>query len=207
MTGSLLLSTPASAYWTGISAFVGQSESDWLLDGTLRQADITHFGLSIEEKTQVGLSIGARAGQISLRLKDLPISAQAEKFNAQFLSLYLRWPLPLTETLKLHTHFNYQFNLGDISDGSEDTDIEWSEVTINIGISLQLGRISIRPFIEFRSIDGDITSDNSTRVFELESQNSSGLIVDLYVEPTAFIRLMASSGESRAMMLSFVREY
>lgn len=207
ITSSLLFPVSAQALWTGISGFVGQSERDWLLDDTVRQADITHFGLSIEEKTRVGLSIGASAGQLSLRLTNSPSSAQVDKYRANFLSFYLRWPLQLTKLLTLHTRFNYQFNLGIKSNDLENTDIEWSEVFLNIGISLQLGWISIRPFIEYRSLDGDITSDNSTRVFELEDQRSSGLILDFYVEPTAFVRLMASSGESQAMMLSFVRQY
>ncbi len=56
--------------WTGIAAFVGKSDSDWLQASSVKLANIDFYGLRIEEKTEIDLRVGARAGQFDLRLTD-----------------------------------------------------------------------------------------------------------------------------------------
>ena len=136
--------TPSHAAWTGIGAFIVQADTDWLLDSDQREADIDYFGLRIEEKTEVDLRIGASAGQFDVRLVDRDGSAAISKYSGKFISFYLRWPHQLTESVRLHSLLNYQFHLGDQSEGDAD-EIDWNEITFNFGISLRLGRLSIRP--------------------------------------------------------------
>ena len=153
------------------------------------------------------MRIGARAGQFGLRLVDPLNVAAAEKYNGQFISLYLRWPIKLTEQIKFHSMINYQFNQGAKSVDTDNTEISWTEASLDVGLSLQIGLLSLRPFINFRSIDGDITSSAQTRIFKQNGAVSQGLIVDIFVEPTAFVRLMATTGSNRSMSISFAREY
>lgn len=204
-----LLPHAVSASWTGIAAFVGQHESDWLVSTTKLNADSRIYGLQIEERTLIGLRIGARAGQNSLTLENQLDLTQFEKYNVQFLSFYLRWPLAMTDSLTLYNQFNYQFNLGNQSSvaNTTDTDIDWIETSINLGISLRLGPVSIRPFTIYRSINGEISSPTVVRKIDLKDNQSTGILLDIHVEPTAYIRLEATTSGSDSLMLSFVREY
>lgn len=201
--------TIVSASWTGIAAFVGQHESDWSVSGTTLNADSRIYGLHIEERTRIGLRIGARAGQNSLTLENPLDLTQFEKYNVQFLSFYLRWPIAVTDMLTLHNRFNYQFNLGNQSsvDNATDTDIDWIETSINIGISLRLGHVSLRPFAIYRSITGEISSPSVVRKIDLKDNLSTGVLLDIHVEPTAYVRLEATTSGGNSLMLSFVREY
>jgi len=203
----LLLPLPVMAAWTGIAAFIGQSESDWLQGNSLFQANINFYGLRIEEKTQVDLRVGIGAGQFDLRLPELPNVTAAVKFQGQFVSLYLRWPVKLSEHISLHTALEYNYNNGEKSLDSENTEINWSEVALTTGLSFHAGLLSLRPLVGFRVIEGDITSLSETRIFKLDESMSYGLILDYFVERTAFIRLKASAGSERSMMISFAREY
>lgn len=195
------------AGWTGIAAFVGQNESEWLQASHISRANIDFFGMRVEEKSAVDLRIGARAGQFDLRLFDPLNVVSAEKYNGQFLSFYLRWPIKLAKEVKLHSIVNYQLNLGEKSGDTENTEISWSEVTVNVGLSIQLGLLSIRPFIDFHSIDGDITSDTQSRFFQQDATGSYGLTLDLFVERSAFVRLKATTGSNQSILISFAREY
>jgi len=201
----LLLPFPVMAGWTGLGAFIGQGDSDWLFSQGVQNADIGYYGLRIEENTEAEIRVGVSAGQFDLRLQDRD-AAIAEKYNGQFLSFYLRWPVMLTRSLKFHTLLSYRYNLG-TKVKSEITEINWSEISLDMGVSLQLGRLSLRPYLNVRRIDGDITSDTSTLLFELDTATSYGLKLDYHVERTAYIRLQGSSGSHNLMMVSFVREY
>lgn len=209
---SFLIFTQASwAAWTGIAAFAGQQESGWLLNGQAIDADSRLYGLQVEDRSSVGLYVGARVGKNSLRLENLINTSSIEKYDVQSLSFYLRWPIPLTDTLSLHTSFNYQFNTGsqyeDDTDPETETEIDWIETALEIGVSLRLGIISIRPFVEFRSINGEITTPASIRKIELKEDYNSGVLMDIYVERTAFVRLKATFSDSDSLFISFVREY
>jgi len=201
----LLLPSQLMAGWTGISAFFGQSESDWLLQSTLNEAGIGFFGLRIEDKTQSELRIGATAGQFELRLINL-LDETAEKYYGRFLSLYLRLPVALTDQVTFHTALGYQLNFGENSVDQDVAEISWSEITINAGLSLNLGGLSLRPFMSSRSVDGDITSMLDTRIFKQNENSSYGVMLDYFVEPSAFIRLMVTTGRNEIVQISFARE-
>jgi len=202
-----------AAGWTGIAVFVGQTENDWLLSDINRQANIDFYGLRIEERTNIDLRVGITAGQFELRLLDALDVTLAEKYTGQFLSLYLRWPSQLSEFIRLHSQVKYQFHLGDKSPVTDNTDnvditeISWTEASLDLGVSIQIGPVLLRPFINFRSIDGDITSTTQSRIFKQHEVVSQGVIMDFYVEPTAFVRLKAVNGGQQTVLISFAREY
>ena len=89
----------------------------------------------------------------------------------------------------------------------ESEQISWSEVSLQLGLSLQLGRLSLQPYGFLRSIDGDISTPSQTRLFAHELSSGYGLKLDYYVEPTAYIRFLGSSGAVEAVSISFVRQY
>ncbi len=205
----LLVTGPAGAAWTGIAAFVGEGESDWRFNTDIQPVTHRYYGLRIEEKSDVNLRIGASAGFFSLRLRDpLDLSA-SDKFDGEFLSLYLRWPVRLTETITLHSQFDYRFNNGNTFDdsGEEDDQIDWSELSLRLGMGLQLGRLTIQPFFLRRSVDGDITRDDSTSRFELAERNRQGLILDYQVETNSYVRLAAGLQDRDSIYLGLVTEY
>jgi len=203
----LFMPLPTLAYWTGIGAYVGQGESGWDFTSGSRQADESRYGLHIEERTQSGLSIGASAGQFSLRLVDPLQLVETEKYGGQFLQFYLRWPVKLSESLTLHSRLDYQFNLGNRSGDTQDDEIDWNQAGITLGLALRLGLVSLRPFVNWSSIDGDMTEEGFTRVFENQDKSTAGIVVDIYVEPTAYVRLKGSAAQTPSFWLGFIREY
>ncbi len=203
----VMLSIPAHAAWTGISAFVTQGDADWQLGGHEFQNDFTQYGLRIEEKTEVNLRIGASIGQFDIKFLDLAGNQPLEQYDGQFVSFYLRWPEQLSDSIRVHSLFNYQFNSGQQRDQSENG-ISWSEISLELGISLQLGRLSIRPFADYRYIDGDVSGTaTATRLLNVEDRYSSGLILDYYIERTAFLRFRLSQGAYQSFQISLAREF
>ena len=45
------------------------------------------------------------------------------------------------------------------------------------------------------------------RKIELNDDQSAGLILDIYVERTAYVRLKATNSGGESLFISFVREY
>ena len=198
----------ALALWTGISAFAGQQQSDWELGPQLREADIFSYGLSIEEKTRPGLRIGAGAGQFDLRLKDRNTLSPIEDFDGQFFLFYLRWPFQLGESLTLHTRFDYQYHSGNNEDLNQPRqDINWTDIGFHAGLALRIDTISLQPFLRYRLIDGDITSDTASRLLQHHQDQSYGLMLDIHVESTAYVRLQASLSAVDSLSIHFVRAY
>jgi len=107
----------------------------------------------------------------------------------------------------LHSRLNYQFNLGRKTLGEQETEVSWNEISFDIGLNLQLGALGIRPFINFRSLNGDTTEQSLARVFNLDKQRSSGLQLDYMLEPAAFVRLTSTLQDNPSLQISFVREY
>ena len=201
----LALQSSAALAWSGIGAFLGQGNGDWLFSSGNQTADIDFYGLQIEDRTQSPLRVGAAAGQFDLRLLSTP-TAVAERYSGKFLAFFLRLPQTLSDQIKLHSQLRYQYNLGERSlQGSEQ--ISWSAVTLQMGISLQLGRLSVQPFGVLQRIDGDITTPSQTRLFQHGQSSGYGLKLDYYVEPTAYIRFLGSAGANESLSISFVREY
>jgi hypothetical protein len=202
----LLVVIPVKAAWTGIAAFMIDGESNWQLGNNVLENDFTKFGLRIEEKTEVNLRIGASAGVFDLKFLDKAAVIPYEKYEGQFVSFYLRWPEQLSDSIRVHSLFNYEYNMGNQTDDLEN-EINWTEISLDLGISVQLGRFSIRPFADYRYVDGDITGPTSARLLELDKHYSSGLILDYFVEPTAFVRLRLSGGAYRSFLISLAREF
>jgi len=202
----ILAPQAGQANWTGIGVFVGQGESDWRYGGQLRQARLNQYGLYIEEKTQVNLRVGASAGQFSLRLFDLGDPTLAHKYYGQFLSFYLRMPVKLNKVVSLHTRLNYQYNLGDKKLETEKAEISWNEVSLDVGVSFRFGPLAVRPFMNFRTLDGDTSSASVARLFELDKHRSSGLALDYLLDPTAYIRVSTTFESNRSLQINFVRE-
>ena len=204
----LLLCFPlsVSAGWTGIAGFLGSGESDWALTDGNWQSEFTHYGLSIEDKTDVDIRVGASAAQFDLRLIEIGNRQNIQKYSGNQYSLYLRWPVELTRTVKWHSDLHFVYHSGDNLGQANDETIKWNEWVLNLGISVQLGRLSLRPFINLRDLDGDITG-TGIRLLELVYARSSGLIADYMIEPSAFIRFRYTGAENPSMQVSLVREY
>jgi hypothetical protein len=211
LTVTLILALACShvhAAWTGIAAFGGENRSDWIFGNTTLRAETFAYGLSIEERTRPGLRIGIAGGRFSLDLKSTPATQPVfEEFEGEFLQLYLRWPLALTEHFTLHTRFDYRLNRGDHERTDNDSEIEWSERSITAGIALRLGLVSLQPFIRYLSSDGDLDNITSAQSFELKTHRSHGLILDLHVEKTAYVRLRSEFSAVESLQVHFVRAF
>jgi len=213
LTVTLILALACSqvhAAWTGIAAFGGENRSDWLFGNTTLRAEAFAYGLSIEERTRAGLRIGIAGGRFSLDLKSTPATqAQPvfEEFEGGFLQLYLRWPIALTEHFTLHTRFDYRLNRGDHERPDNDSEIEWSERSVTAGIALRLGLVSLQPFVRYLSSDGDLDNVTSAQAFESHTHRSHGLIIDLHVEQTAYVRLRSEFSAVESLQVHFVRAF
>ena len=201
-----LLSLPGMAAWTGIGAFFADGEANWVIDGQNYEAAIDYYGLRIEEKTAVDLRIGASGGQFSNKLLDLDGTRSTEKFQGEFLSFYLRWPHVFNEHWFVHSNLDYRFNFGRLA-GDDETEIDWTELNIHAGIGLRSGRLVLRPFVEYRDVDGDITGPDPTRLFKLDEQTGSGLVIDYLVESNAFLRLSIRRGAQESLFFELAREF
>lgn len=201
------ISLPAAAVWTGISAFAGQFENDWSFNTRQRVADSFNFGLAIEESTRPGLRIGLGIGQFHLRLRDPATNSALSRYDGEFLQFYLRWPWALRENVSLHTRFDYQYHNGRRSDVDTEGDIDWVEAGFTAGFSVKAGYVSIHPYLRVRSVDGDLSDNGTTSLFDHVKNRAYGINLDIHVEPTAYVRLHAGFDATEALSVSFVREY
>ena len=204
MLGSLAL--PAQAAWTGIAAFISDGETEWVVAGQERDVDIRGYGLRIEEKTAIDLRVGARIGQFYARLSDPGSSGFTEKYQGEFLSLYLRWPHRLSESLTLHTGLDYRFNVGQVS-ADDSTEIDWNELTTRIGLGYRIGLLGIQPFAEYRAADGDVNGVGVRGLIEASAHNSAGIVFDLEVDRAAYVRLSVTGGATDSLKFSLTREF
>jgi hypothetical protein len=193
--------------WTGISASIGEYDSSWKIDGELRPVTLTRYGIAIEDRTASGLRLGVAIGEFGLRLKTAD-GRQGDDYAGEYLDLRLRWPFRLSSMLTLHGDFGYAWQSGRLSDGGgDDKGIDWSRTRFGLGLQFRAGPISLRPFFEWRSLDGDVALSGTRHLFENDNQTSAGLVVDIEVEPSGFVRF-TWMGEGRSgLMLSFVRAY
>lgn len=213
----LFFSSLASADLTGISFEIGHYDSDWEFEDDTREAQIDQISFHLEERIESGLAFGFGIGYFDMRVvADSNSAAETLKFDGQFIDIYLRLPLQLSESISLHTAFSIGYNNGSESGGSDDddvtidsedeADIDWTEVTFELGLGLRFGNFRVLPYAAFHDIDGDI-SGNGTDVFEMEDEMVQGLRLDYFVEDTAFVRFELVSGGSQGGYLIFVRRY
>lgn len=204
----LAMTLPVHAAWTGISAFVGQHDTDWQLSDRTLQADIFSYGLRIEERSRPGLRVGLGIGQFDLRLKDRDNAVLVNEYGGELLLFYLRWPFTLGQNWTLHTRFDYQYHSGRESKVNEPRDdIDWTETSLAAGIALDLDAVSLQPFMHYSRTDGDLVDDNQTRLVDQADSVSFGMRVDILVEPTAYVRIEASGGAADGVIVYFAREY
>lgn len=196
----------AQANWTGVEVSLVNTDSDWDFDGEAREAQFSQLSLQIEENTKTGLRVGASLGQSSLRVV-ADDRAETRKFDTQFLAIYLRQPIELSQSVGLHVQLNLRYNTGEDNDEDDSADIDWNETDLQFGASFRFSHFRIMPFITYSDIDGDFEDDSGTQIFELEDPVSHGLALDYFVDSTAFVRLEMFGGNRSGGVLTFARRY
>lgn len=207
---SLLLPAAAPAQWTGVSARLANVESDWSFDSGRREADISSLSFQIEEKTASGLAVGLDLGYMDMRLIASADSlAENLKFDGQYIGIYLRQPLRISERLELHGMLGFSYHSGDQSGADSDDDeaeIDWTSSLFELGLGFGFSNFRVTPYVVYEDIDGDI-SGGGTEVFDLHDNLSQGIRFDYFVEDTAFIQFDFIAGGSAGGYINFVRRY
>ena len=197
----------ANAEWTGISLDFGDYDSDWKFDSDTRVAKITEISFSIEEKTRQELRVGATIGVEDFRV-DSDIPGESRKYDGQYLEIFFRYPKPLSERLSLHGQFNFGFHTGSESGSGEDRgDYDWAQIEFQFGLGVTVGDLRIMPYVSYKDIDGDISTDAGTQVFEMDTPESGGVRFDLFTDDSAYIRIEVFDGADNGLFLSFARRY
>ena len=196
----------ASAEWTGVSMSFGNYDSDWAFSGETREARISEIDFRIEERTQGGLAFGAVIGYMDLRVSE-GRDSETQKFDGQYFGIYLRQDYAINDKLSLHGGRGLSYYNGSESgDTGTDADIDWTESELELGIGFRFANLRLMPFARLTDVDGDI-SNGGTSTFELEQSDSVGVRFDIFVEPTAFVRIELVSGADEGGYIVFVRRY
>jgi len=196
----------AKADLTGIALELANVDSDWKFDNGVREAQINSIAFQIEEKTATGLSAGGGIGYFDMRVVG-DSSADTRKFDGEYLQIYLRQEIRISESIALHGLFNYSYNSGRDNKENDRADIDWNEASFQIDASIRFANFGITPFAAYYDIDGDISDNNGTEVFEMDEPVSHGIRFDYYTDPTAFIRIVFQSGGRSGGYLTFARRY
>ncbi len=196
----------AEAFWTGVAMELGDYDLDWKFDNDTREAQITSIDFQLEDSTEDGLRIGIGIGYFDMRVV-ADSAAENLKFDGQYLSFYLRGPVEITDNIGLHGLFDLRLYTGTESGSEEDkADIDWTENRFQLGLSLFVSKLRITPYAEYRHVDGDISDDRGTGVFEMDEAQSSGVQFDYFMQPDAYVRLdIRDSGQGG--FLTFARRY
>lgn len=195
------------AAWTGTSFSIDEIESDWLFENNQRISETTRLNLHFEESTRSGISVGANIGRLTTRISNASGPRNTEKFDASYFGIFLRYPFTFGEYFGLHNQLGYQFHSGSASDGTTTDQIEWRELNYQLGVSVKLGNLRIMPFATISDVSGDILRESNTETFENEEEVSTGLSLDLFIEPTSFVRLKFTSSGDESFSLRFAREF
>jgi hypothetical protein len=204
----LFFSSLAVADWTGVSFEIGNYDADWEFERDTREAQVSEISFQIEERTGSGLAVGASIGYFDLRaVADSDSAAETMKFDGEFISIYLRQPLRISEHVSLNAGLSIRYTNGrESGDPDESAEIDWTESAFELGLGIRFGNLRLIPYAAYHNIDGDI-SDDGTDVFELEEELIQGLRFDYFVEDSAFIRLEFVSGGAQGGYINFVRRY
>ena len=205
----LLLLGPAAVHadWTGITLDLANYDSAWEFDSDTRKAQISELSFNIEEKTDLDLRVGANIGVQDFRvISDIP--GETRKYNGEYISIFLRYPKTLGQRLTLHSLLSVGYHSGrESGTGMDRASYDWSEFKLQIGLGIRLGNLRIMPFVSYKDIDGDISGENGTELFEMDTPDSRGIRFDLFTEDTAYIRLEFIDGADAGGYLSFARRY
>jgi len=198
---------PAAAEWTGVFVDIGESTTDLQFKTVQRTMRIDSLNLAIEEKTASPLRVGFSLGVSNIRTANLLPLGNAQKFDGGHLGFYLRYPQPMGEHMSFEASFSYRYNLASDSSTSVRSEIEWREARVQLGLGAKFGALRITPFIAYRDINGDISNGISTQIFDSVDSISRGISFDIFVEPTAYIRLQLFRGDEDGGYLTFARVY
>lgn len=206
----LFVTTSIKADWSGISASIEEVDRDWIFENNDRSARVSRLNLNFEEKTSSELRVGANLGRLSASISNKEGPRDTQKFDASYFGIYLRYPVPLGEYFALQSKLTYQYNSGSessIEDNEVDAEIDWREISFELGLSVKLANFRITPFAIYSDVSGDISGESGTDSFETDQEISGGVSVDLFLEPTSFIRLRLSAGDYDSASLIFAREF
>lgn len=201
--------TSAKADWSGISASIEELESDWIFENNDRSAKVSRLNLSFEEKASSELRVGANIGRLSARISNNEGPRNTQKFDASYFGIYLRYPVPLGDYFTLQSKLTYHYHSGSESsiDGEEGAEIDWREISFELGLSAKLANLRITPFAIYSDVSGDISDVTGTDSFETDEEVSGGANIDFFLEPTSFIRLRLTKGDTDSASLIFAREF
>jgi len=205
----LLASSAVRADWSGISASIEEFENNWIFENNSRSARVSKLNLNFEEKTGGKLRVGANLGRLSARISNNESPRNTQKFDASYVGIYLRYPVPMGDYFALQSKLTYQYNTGTESriDNMAGAEIDWREISFELGLSAKLANLRITPFALYSDVSGDIIDDSGTDSFESDKAISGGVSIDLFLEPTSFIRLRLVSGDTDSASLIFAREF
>ena len=194
------------ADWTGVAFEIGDLDADWEFDSGRRAAKSNSLRIEIEERAPTGLTVGGGIGYLSMRV-DGDATADRIKFEAENLEIYLRQDFPLTESFALQALLRYGYFTGRENTDGDRAEIDWTELGVEFAASLRYQNLRFTPFVNYTDVDGDLSDDNGTEVFELEDPLSYGLRFDIFTERTAFVGIRLQAGSQSGGYISFVRRY
>jgi hypothetical protein len=201
----LLLGGPgcASAEWTGVAMEFANFNTDWKFSNETREAKTNSITLKIEERTNIGLTVGGGIGYHFLSL-DGQDGGDSTSFDAQNVEIYLRQEFALGDAVTLLGVLDYAWYTGD--DGDE-ADIDWSEVGVELGVNFRYRNVGITPFVSYTNVDGDTSGLEDGGDFELKDSFGQGVRFDIFVESTAFVSIELKTGSQTGGYIGFVRRY
>jgi hypothetical protein len=196
----------ARAESTGVALEITDYDLDWKFGDVTHVAKINSLGLQIEERAESGLTVGANLAYLSMRIGG-DETTSSTKFEGENLQIYLRQNFPLGESASLEGLLSYGYNTGRENVEGERADIQWNQVSAEIGLSFRFDSLRITPFTSYTDIDGDISGVSGIGAFELDDPYSHGVRFDIFVESTAFVGIRLQTGSQAGGSISFVRRY
>ena len=196
----------ARADYTGVAFEIADLDSDWEFSDGSRVAKMNSLSLQIEERAESGLTVGGSIGYQSIRVNG-DRTAPTTKFETQNLEIYLRRDYPLGKSFSLNGLLSYGYYHGRENVEGDRAEIEWSQVSAEIGASFRIENVRITPYTSYTDIDGDISGVDGSAVFELEDPFSHGVRFDIFVDSTSFIGIRLQTGSQSGGYISFVRRY
>ena len=196
----------AQGEWTGVEFKIGDLQADWEFSDHTREAKSNSLSLQIEERTQSGMAIGGLISYHSLRLDDMQGSGST-KFEVQQLGVYLRQEFALTEAVSLEGTLDYGYYTARENTDDDRAELDWSQVSVELGLAFRFANLRITPFTSYSSLDGDSDNLADGGGFELEDPYNSGVRLDIFTDKTAFVRIQLQAGSQTGGYLSFVRRY
>ena len=150
--------------------------------------------------------MGGNLGYQSMRIGG-DETTSSTKFEGENLQIYMRQDFPLGESSSLEGLLSYGYNTGRENVEGERADIEWNQVSAEIGLSFRFEKLRITPFTSYTDIDGDISGVSGVGAFELDDPYSHGVRFDIFVDSTAFVGIRLQTGGQAGGSISFVRRY